>query len=214
MSSWTTFRWHPVELFLVLVTGAGYVHVVRDGRLRRRALSGVAALLMVTAWPIGNLAASVSLSVATLQRLVVMLLVAPLLLTATPVSVLNRVTRPTAIDALARRLAHQCVAMLTVTIMGTATLTPSLVDWGPPSAWVRLLRELATLGAGLVLWLLALGVLPGTRLLSPTARAGYLFASSIVVTSLSFVWIFALHSLYPDLHHQRGLLHLSPLLDQ
>jgi cytochrome c oxidase assembly factor CtaG len=56
--------------------------------------------------------------------------------------------------------------------------------------------------------------MPGTRRLSPVARAGYIFASALVVTSLSFVWIFSRHSLYPALHHQYALLHMTPLFDQ
>ena len=73
---------------------------------------------------------------------------------------------------------------------------------------------LAVLFVGLVLWLPALGVLPGAKRLSPAARAGYVFASALVVTSLSFVWIFSQHSLYPALHNQYALLHITPLFDQ
>ncbi len=65
-----------------------------------------------------------------------------------------------------------------------------------------------------MLWLPALGVLPGAKRLSPAGRAGYIFASALVVTSLSFVWIFSRHSLYPVLHHQHALLHMTPLFDQ
>ena len=46
------------------------------------------------------------------------------------------------------------------------------------------------------------------------ARAGYVFVSALVVTSVSFVWIFSRHPLYPALHHQHALLHMTPLLDQ
>ena len=54
----------------------------------------------------------------------------------------------------------------------------------------------------------------GTKRLSPTARAGYVFVAALVVTSLSVVWIFARHPLYSALHHQHALLHVSALLDQ
>jgi len=37
---------------------------------------------------------------------------------------------------------------------------------------------------------------------------------SLVVTSLSFVWIFSRHPLYPALHDQYALLHMTPLFDQ
>jgi hypothetical protein len=86
-------------------------------------------LLVVTIWPVGDIAATVSLSVATVQRLTITLLVAPLLLLSLPVSVLARATRPAAVDFVARRLAHPGFAMVLVTVLGTLTLAPSIVDW-------------------------------------------------------------------------------------
>jgi cytochrome c oxidase assembly factor CtaG len=172
------------------------------------------ALLVVTVWPIGDLASSVSLSVATVQRLVIMLLVAPLLLMATPTHVLARLSRPRPIDALTRWLAHPGVAIGIVTIAGTLTLISPVVDWGARSTIGRELTLIGVLIVGLILWLPALALMPGAKRLSPVARAGYVFVSSIVVTSLSIVWIFAKHPLYPALHHQEALLHMSPLLDQ
>lgn len=214
MTSLLPFSWHVVEI--VVVVAAGVVHrlVVTDARLRRRALYALGALLAVTLWPVGDLASSVSLSVATMQRLVIMLFVAPMLLRATPTAVLARLTRPRVLDALTRRLAHPGVAMALVTVVGTLTLSTPLVDAGARSTFLRDLVLLAVLFVGVVLWLPALGVLPGARRLSPAGRAGYVFASSLVVTSLSFVWIFARHPLYPALHHQHALLAMSPLLDQ
>jgi len=140
--------------------------------------------------------------------------VAPMLLKATPTAALARMTRPRLLDAITRRLAHPGVAIVVVTVLGTVTLSTPAVDWGAHSTFGRDLVLLTVLAAGVVLWLPALGVLPGARRLSPAGRAGYLFASSLVVTSLSFVWIFSRHSLYPALHHQHALLHVSALLDQ
>ena len=104
--------------------------------------------------------------------------------------------------------------MVLVTVVGTLTLISPVVDWGAHSAIGRASTLVVVLAVGLILWLPALGVMPGARRLSPVARAGYVFVSSIVVTSLSIVWIFAKHPLYPALHHQHALLHVSALLDQ
>jgi cytochrome c oxidase assembly factor CtaG len=214
VTSLLPFQWHVAEI--VVVVGAGVAHhvVVTTTRERRYALLALVALLAVTTWPVGDLASSVSLSVATVQRLVIMLFVAPMLLKATPTTELARMTRPRLLDAITRRLAHPGVAMVVVTVLGTLTLSTPAVDWGAHSTFGRDLVLLTVLAAGVVLWLPALGVLPGARRLSPAGRAGYLFASSLVVTSLSFVWIFSRHSLYPALHHQHALLHVSALLDQ
>ncbi len=214
MTSLLPFQWHVAEI--VVVVGAGVAHhvVVTTTRERRYAILALVALLAVTIWPVGDIASSVSLSVATVQRLVIMLFVAPMLLKASPTAALARMTRPRLLDAITRRLAHPGVAIVVVTVLGTVTLSTPAVDWGAHSTFGRDLVLLTVLAAGVVLWLPALGVLPGARRLSPAGRAGYLFASSLVVTSLSFVWIFSRHSLYPALHHQHALLHVSALLDQ
>ena len=214
MTSLLPFQWHVAEI--VVVVGAGVAHhvVVTTTRERRYAILALVALLAVTIWPVGDIASSVSLSVATVQRLVITLFVAPMLLRATPTAALARMTRPRLLDAITRRLAHPGVAIVVVTVLGTVTLSTPAVDWGAHSTFGRDLVLLTVLAAGVVLWLPALGVLPGARRLSPAGRAGYLFASSLVVTSLSFVWIFSRHSLYPALHHQHALLHVSALLDQ
>jgi cytochrome c oxidase assembly factor CtaG len=208
------FRWHITEVLVIVAAGVGHRFVVPSKRERRLVAFALLALLVVTVWPVGDLASSVSLSVATVQRLVIMLLVAPLLLTATPTHVFARVTRPRPIDASTRWLAHPGVAIAIVTVFGTVTLITPVVDWGAHSTFGRELTLLVVMIVGLILWLPALGVLPGAKRLSPVARAGYVFVSSIVVTSLSIVWIFSKHPLYPALHDQHALLHMSPLLDQ
>jgi cytochrome c oxidase assembly factor CtaG len=188
--------------------------LVATKRERRVTLSALLTLLVVVVWPVGDVAATVSLTVATLQRLVIMLLVAPLLLLATPTQLLVRLTRPRVIDDVVQFFSHPGVAMAFVTLVGTATLTTPVVDWGASSSLARGLVLVAVLAAGVVLWIPGLAMMPGTRRLSPVARAGYIFASALVVTSLSFVWIFSRHSLYPSLHHQYALLHMTPLFDQ
>jgi putative membrane protein len=208
------FHWHVVELLIIIAAAVAHSVFVPIARQRRDAIAALAALAVVTMWPIGDLAASVSLTVATVQRLVIMLFVAPMLLLSTPTSVFSRVTQPTAVDAVMRRLAHPGVALVTVTVLGTFTLTPSVIDWGAHGEFNRDVILLLVLVVGFLLWIPGLALMPGTKRLSPAGRAGYIFASALVVTSLSFVWIFSLHPLYPALHDQYALLHMTPLFDQ
>lgn len=214
MTTLLPFRWHLAEVLVIVAAGVGHRIVVTSKRERRLVARALLALLIVTVWPIGDLASSVSLSVATVQRLVIMLAVAPLLLMATPTHVFAQLTRPRPIDAVTRWLAHPGVAIVFVTVLGTLTLISPVVDWGAHSTFGRELTLVVVMTVGVILWLPALGLLPGAKRLSPVARAGYVFVSSIVVTSLSIVWIFSRHPLYPALHHQYALLHMSPLLDQ
>jgi putative membrane protein len=214
MATLLPFDWHPLVLCVIVVAGAAHYFLVSSPRQRRLALYAYIALLVVTMWPIGDLAASVSLTVATIQRLVIMLMVAPLLLLSIPTSALGRLTSPAPIDFIVRKLTHPGLAVILVTVIGTATLAAPVVDWGARSTIGRDVILLAVLLVGMLLWLPALAIMPGTHRLSPAARAGYIFGSALVVTSLSFVWIFSHHSLYPALHHQHALLHMTPLFDQ
>ena len=214
MTSLLPFRWHLVETLLIVGGAVAQWRVVPEGRRRLFGIGASLSLLVVTVWPVGDLAASVSLTVATVQRLVIMLLVAPLLLLSLPTNVLARFTRPRAVDALIRTIVQPALAMGVVTIVGTVTLMSPAVDWGARSALGRDVILCAVLAIGLVLWMPGLAIMPGTRHLSPIARAAYIFVAALVVTSLSFVWIFATHPLYSDLHHQRELVHMSALMDQ
>jgi len=208
------FQLHPFVVLVILAAGVAHQFLVTSPRQRSLARYALLSLLVVTIWPVGDVAAKVSLSVATAQRLVIMLLVAPLLLLSLPTTVLARLTRPSPVDFVVRKLAHPGLALVVVTLVGTATLIAPVVDWGARSELARDLILAVVLGVGVVLWVPALAVVPGTRRLSPTARAGYVFGSALVVTSLSFVWIFARHPLYPDLHGQHALLDMTPLFDQ
>jgi cytochrome c oxidase assembly factor CtaG len=214
VTSLLPFRWHVVELLALVAALVAHRCGVKSSRERRLALVALSSLAVVVGWPIGDLAASVSISVATGQRLVIMLLVAPLLLMSLPTSLLARVTRPVPVDAAMLVVAHPGAAIALVTLFGTATLSAQAVDWGATSALGRDVVLVVVLAAGVILWIPALAAMPGTRHLSPMARAGYVFASSLVVTSFSFVWIFARHPLYADLRHQYALMHMTPLFDQ
>ena len=208
------FRAHPLALALGLLLLVVHHVAVRSPRERRRAEGAVVLALAVTIWPVGDVAASVSLSVATVQRLVIMLAVTPLVLSSVPLDTWVRLTRPAPLDAVASRLAHPGVALLLVSVLGTISLLPVVVDAGARSTLGRFLVLFLTTAAGLELWIPILAPIPGARHLSALARSGFLFAASLTVTSLSFVWIFAHHSLYPALQGQRPLLGLSPLADQ
>lgn len=208
------FQLHLPELLVIVAAGVAHYVFVKSGRARVRAWCALGALAAVTMWPLGDLAASVSLTAATVQRLVIMLFVAPMLLRSTPTSVLATLTRARLADYVMRVVAHPAVAIALVTVVGTMTLAVPVVDLGARSSIMRDVTLIVVLLVGFVLWIPALALMPGVRRLSPIARAAYIFVAALVVTSMSFVWIFARHPLYPGLHHQEALLHMTPLFDQ
>jgi putative membrane protein len=214
MATLLPFQWHIEELLFIGVCWATHRSFVANEHQRRLCSWALISLLVVVVWPIGDIAASVSLTVATVQRLVIMLLVAPLLLRSVPIQIFSRLTRPKAVDFLATKVAHPGLALFLVTVLGTLTLSTPLVDWGASSTLGRNIVLLTTLLSGFLLWIPSLAIIPGARRLSPAGRAGFIFVSSLVVTSLSFVWIFSVHSLYPGLHNQQELLNMTPVFDQ
>ena len=82
----------------------GWLHVTQATTrgCRAQLLAAYGVLLLVTLWPLGDLAARVSLTGATVQRLLIMLLVAPLLLLGTPIELFARLPRPAVVDEVVR----------------------------------------------------------------------------------------------------------------
>jgi cytochrome c oxidase assembly factor CtaG len=113
-----------------------------------------------------------------------------------------------------RKVTHPGVALVLVTVVGTATLAAPVVDWGARSTLGRDAILLVVLLVGMLLWLPALAIMPGTHRLSPAARAGYVFASALVVqTGIERVVREDPHE-GKARHHQHALLHMTPLFDQ
>jgi cytochrome c oxidase assembly factor CtaG len=212
--------WHPALYVVLAVVAVGYavattrVRFAATSPQRVRFAAAVVLLLLAYGWPLGDLARHVSLTALVLQRLVVMLGVAPLLLTCVPHDLAAAVSRPRVLDRAALTLAHPAVAIVVVTAGGTATLTPAAVDWAAGSGAATTVLALSTLWLGLVLWLPILSTAPARRRLSNVAQGAYLMVASLVVTSLSIVWIFSRRPLYPALHHQHAIIAMTAIVDQ
>jgi cytochrome c oxidase assembly factor CtaG len=220
MTSLLPPTWHPAVLGTLVVAVVAYVSATRLGRFvasrseRRRFAAAVLLVLVACAWPLGDLAAHVSITAVVVQRLILMLAVAPLLLGSLPDLLVACVTRRRVVDRILHTLVHPAVAIAVVTVVGTVTLLPPVISWGASSPIAGALFIAVTLGLGLVLWMPVLGSVPGLPRLSNTAKGGFLIASSLVVTSLSFIWIFARHPMYTSLTNQVKILGIRPLLDQ
>ena len=177
-------------------------------------LAGDVLLAIALCWPVADLAQTTSLLVIVLQRQLLVLGAAPLLLLGTPMTITARLTRPALIDAIASRLARPVPALATTTILLFLTAIPPTVSAASSNALVRTLVVALTMVAGVALWLPVVVRVPGIPHLSDMGKAGYLIAQSLAPTFLSFAWIFARHPLYPSLTHQSHVLGISPLTDQ
>ena len=220
MTSFLPPTWHPALAAALAVVSIAYVVATRRGAFaasrpeRQRFAAAVVLVYAVCAWPLGDLAAHVSITAVVLQRLVLMLAVAPLLLRSLPDALVDQATRQRSVDRVLRVVVRPAIAIAIVTVVGTVTLLPAAISWGSSSAIGDATFIAVTLGVGVVLWLPILGTVPGLPRLSYTAKGAFFIAASLVVTSLSFIWIFARHPMYGSLNHQQKILGISPLLDQ
>jgi cytochrome c oxidase assembly factor CtaG len=143
-----------------------------------------------------------------------MLAIPPLLVAATPLPTIARLTRPAPVDAIMRLAVKPVPAVISVTVVAVGTLTTGAVSWSATSQPGRALLQLLILAAGFVLWAPVLTQLPGAQRLSALGRGGYLIVQSIVPSFLSVVWIFARRPLYAPFNHHTAFVGMSPVLDQ
>jgi len=170
--------------------------------------------LVAMGWPLGDLAAHWSLSALVLQRSILVLAVASLLLSGLPDDVLAWATRPAVVDSVLLRILWPPAAVVTVTVLLVGSMLPPLVAAQSNSPVARALLALVVTLAGIILWLPILGRVPGIPRPRPMIRAVYLVAQAIVPVFLSFVFILATRPLYGTLGHPGHGVWLSPLNDQ
>ncbi len=207
---------------VVVLTILAHRHLLRTSsrpiRWSRRQIEFFAgacgALALALTWPVADLAAHWSLTALVAQRLILVLAVAPLLLLGLPHDLIERATRPRAVDALLLRLRRPPVAIVMVTVLLVGSMVPILVHLQATSPLVRGLISVAMVVAGLILWLPVLGRVPGIPRLRPMVRFGYLAAQGVVPAFLSFVLILAPHPLYRTFAGSRLAIGLRPLNDQ
>jgi len=211
---------HFVWLLALLALAAGYLWATRHGdgaatgRQKLLFLGGVILLAGALTWPLGDLASHWLLLALVLQRLLLTLAVPPLLVLGTPRTIIDRLTRPAAVDAVLRVAVRPAPAVAIVTVVAVGTLTVGAVSLAAHSVVARTVIQLVVLGSGFVLWAPVLTELPGVQRLSSLGRGGYLIVQSIVPSFLSIVWIFARHSLYPPFNYPGKVADMTPLLDQ
>jgi putative membrane protein len=222
------YAWDPHLVAWAVVVVAGAAVIVGHRRLERASehpitwtrrqmtwfgASWIAAAMAVT-WPLGSVAAHWSLTALVVQRLVLVLVVAPLLVLGLPYDLIQWLTRPRIVDAVLLRLHRPPVAIPVVTVLLVGSMTPALVQAQASSPVARGLLDLLLVAAGLILWIPVLGRIPGLPRLRPVVRFGYLVAQAVVPAFLSFIYIFSNHPLYPVFARSHAAVGLRPLNDQ
>jgi cytochrome c oxidase assembly factor CtaG len=173
-----------------------------------------AASVVALTWPLADLAAHWSLTALVTQRVILLLVVAPMLLMGLPYDVIQWLTRPAAVDAALVRLQRPLVAIATVTVIVIGSMTEVMVRAQTSSPLARGLLVALILLAGLILWIPVLGRIPGILRLKPVVRFGYLAGQAVIPAFLSFIFIFSRHPLYGEFARSHAAIGLRPLNDQ
>lgn len=175
---------------------------------------GLVCLALALTWPVADLAAHWSLTSLLVQRLLLTLGAAPLLLIALPATVLAHITRPPVLDRVMEWLTRPVVALVTFTVIAVGTLASPAVAAQSSSSLARAGIDVLLLIAGFVLWGPVVRHIPGANHPTPLGTAVYLFVQSIVPTFPAVIYIFSDHVIYrafAGTHHAIGI---SALGDQ
>ncbi|MFZ0664190.1 MAG: cytochrome c oxidase assembly protein [Acidimicrobiales bacterium] len=210
---------HPLTLVVVVAAVLCYVLVTRgDDRATPRQhwcfATAMLALLIAGSWPLEDLAAHWSLTALIVQRLLLVLVVAPMLLLALPEHLAGRLTRPRLVDSVVAMVSRPVVAVVVFTAVAIGTLVTPAVAVQNSSAVARTLLDALLLSSGFVLWAPVISRIPGATRPTPVGRAVYLFVQSVIPGFPSIIFIFAHHPLYPGFEHVHQAFRISPLVDQ
>lgn len=219
-----TWRYTPF-LGVWIVSAAligGYLRAHRsagrpvDRRLLRRWVAGVAAIALLSEWPLGALGAGYLATVGILRYVAITFIAAPLLIAAVPTWLLDRwLPHGTARWTAVRWLTRWPVALLLFNAVLFGTHLPGTIDTLKVYQLGSFAVDAAHLLAALAWWFPAMRREPDRGALREPLRAFYLFASSMLMfvpaTFLAFspLPLYGLYELAPPLW-----LGFDPVRDQ
>ena len=217
MSPWA-FEPHTAAWLAIAVAAAVYLVLVHRDRPARRQWWQfgwlVVSLAVALTWPVADLAAHWTLTGLLVQRLVLTMVCAPMILLCVPEPVWSRLTRPPMVDAVVDAVTRPAVAILVFTVVVVGTLVVPAVRVQATDWWARGSFDVVLVAAGLVLWLPVLGRVPGARRMSGMGRAVYLVVQSVLPNFPSVIFIFARHPLYAVFAGSHLAIGLQPVNDQ
>ncbi len=192
----------------------GYLSLYSTKTQRRRFTLGVVVLVLLTNYPIENLARLYSVTAYLGQNLLIMLVAVPLMLLGLPRWLVVKLTRHRSTDLI---LTHATRPILSTFIFSSsivASMLSSIVTEQSKNTLFRTSLHAELIAAGAVMWIAALGLMPGVRQMSTMGRVIYLFAQSLIPSFPAFVLIFARHSFYPVYAAHISALGISAVADQ
>jgi cytochrome c oxidase assembly factor CtaG len=159
----------------------GRTHAL-DRRRTTYLVLGLLTLAVSSEWPLGQLGAGYSATVAMLRVILYSMVAAPLLLSSIPPWLLRHLIRPKPVFVVAKALTRWPVAFLVFNATVVIVNTPLAVDTLKITQLGSFTLDIALLLASLVLWYPVFGQLEELPRLGDPARAAYVLAQSIVPT--------------------------------
>jgi putative membrane protein len=192
----------------------GRIRYYRTPRQTVEFFSGLFLAVILSTYPLERIARLESTTAYLLDNLGLMLGAVPLFLLALPRPLVSRITRPSVIDRTLTAITRYAPATAIFSGSILASMLTPVVEAQAHSTLVRAALHLELLGAGAVMWIAALKILPGVRHLSVAGRIAFLFTQSLLPSFPAFALIFAHHAFYPVFAHRIGLLGISAIGDQ
>jgi putative membrane protein len=188
----------------------------RDERRRRLVLfsTGMAALAVVSSWPVHDLAERSLYSVHMVQHLVYTLVAAPLIVAGIPAWMWRTLLRPRPVGAAFGFLTRPVVALIVFNGLLLFTHWPEVVDASVGSEPIHFGLHVLIFGSAVVMWWPVMSPLPERPSLTPPAQMLYLFLQSLAPTIPASFLTFGHTVLYPVYASFPRVWGLSALDDQ
>jgi putative membrane protein len=221
--------WHPhPDVWLLLgAVWVGYLVAVRrhavaaqvgdlDERRRRTILfsAGMGLLLLVSEWPVHDLAEGYLYSMHMVQHMVYTLVAAPLLVAGIPAWMWRAVLRPRPLGSLFRTATRPVVALVLFNAVLLFTHWPEVVEASVGSEPIHFALHVLVVGSAIVMWWPVLSPLPERPALSPPGQMLYLFFQSLAPTIPASFLTFGQALLYPVYGTFPRIWGMSALTDQ
>ena len=207
--SWSHPQWHPTVWLLCAVLLCGYYlaldyigprrvqpgEPVATRAQRRNAILAVATIFVAGEWPIHTLAERYLYSVHMIQHLLLVMVVAPLIIAATP-PWMARALFPGRLMNVARLVTRPLPALILFNATLVFTHWPTMVDASVHSEWAHFGLHVLLVFTAMIMWMPVLSPILELPRLSYPGQMLYLFLQSLVPTVPASFLTFGSRPLY------------------
>ncbi|CAN5261029.1 cytochrome c oxidase assembly factor CtaG [soil metagenome] len=184
--------------------------VTRAQRIRFH--SGLAAMLIVSGWPIHDIGENSLYTIHMVEHLVLSLVGPPLVLWGTPWWLMRWAVRP--VLPVLRILTRPFVALFLFNAVLGLLHAPAVVELMVTTTLFHFVAHAALVGTAFLMWWPVVGPIPDIPQLAPFQRMGYVFLQSLVPTIPSAFLILGERAVYPIYETMPRLWGMSAHTDQ